>query len=623
MGESRSARVTMLMALVMALALAGTAVFTASGATEAKKTKAEGLVACPGKVGKHQLARVDVGRDGREQLYSYTHPKRFGAGSVSLRVWWHPDVAGERERCLSREPGYAPYEETDDRLWWTASRVSKVEGWFHPIHEPGVSPGKAEGPLRQLIKAAESLAHRCVPDIAATVEEGLACPLRLPGDLIRSDWYEGSPQVIGSLGDPAKQSYDLHCIYVPAYTEDGDAVSVRVIWREGDPTGGSTCIPRVKHSESAVDPKYDTTSTRLGYHPVGVEISDGFAASSLGREFADGLAAAAAARTQRCPSAPDGPAPYEESAATGSPDASATTIVLSGGPADEPPAIGTTIELPPDDQHQLTVGGPDGEVIRDEFIGDQAMISGYGPIVSDADGNWSVLVSVDVSTAPAPQATVAPTVAPEPVVTLAPSPAPATSPAAPSPDSIAVPPDPPPPEPAESPMAAPPPVSGPTASPTPVPPPELIGVPPGIAAIVAKLPPAGAGAVRDVSDHVAILGELLETEQGGTVTVPASDIGSLRELMPGLVQEVWLTDGSIVVSTTNSDIGSILVKPIIGDDGLISVKLNDYQLVTFHPVVRALVAALNGYVAERGGRFTEVSVTPEGLTVSAERKAGE
>ncbi len=168
-------------------------------------------------------------------------------------------------------------------------------------------------------------------------------------------------------------------------------------------------------------------------------------------------------------------------------------------------------------------------------------------------------------------------------------------------------------------MAAPSPASGPTVSPGPVPPPELIGVPPGIAAIVAKLPPAGAGAVRDVSDHLAVLGELLETEQSGTVTVPASDIGSLRELMPDLVQEVWLTDGSIVVSTKNSDIGSILVKPVIGDDGLISVTLSQYPLATYHPVVRALVAALNGYVAERGGRFTSISVTPEGLTVSAER----
>ena len=58
---------------------------------------------------------------------------------------------------------------------------------------------------------------------------------------------------------------------------------------------------------------------------------------------------------------------------------------------------------------------------------------------------------------------------------------------------------------------------------------------------------------------------------------------------------------------------------MIGDDGLISVKLSQYQLVTLSPVVRALVAALNGYVAERGGRFTSVSVTPEGLTVTAER----
>jgi hypothetical protein len=289
--------------------------------------------------------------------------------------------------------------------------------------------------------------------------------------------------------------------------------------------------------------------------------------------------------------------------------------VLSGGPGEERPALGSTIELPVDDRHQIVIGGPDGEVIREEFIGHQATIGAYGPLVTDAEGNWSVLVSVDVATAPAP--TPLPSQEPSP----APTPAPTPTPGASSPDPTTVPATPSlSPEPTvESPHIAPTQAPGPTASATPVPPPELIGVPDGIAAIVAELPPAGAGAVRNVSDHVAVLGEMLEEAESGEVTVPPSDIGTLRELLPDLVQEVWLTDGSIVVSTTNPDIGSILVKPVIGDDGLISVTLSQYQIATYHPVVRALVAALNGYVAERGGRFTSVSVTPDGLTVTAER----
>ncbi len=402
MGERRTGRIALTAALLTATAVVGSTLVTGSHIAEAGKQKAEGLVACPQKVGKYRLDGVDVRSDGREQLCTYTHPKRYNAGSVSLRVEWWPDIAGERERCDFRDPGLVAREGYQGEIWETGSPLSRVEGVLHFIYEPSVSPGKAEGPLRRLIEAAEPLAHPCVPDVAATLDDDLSCPLRLPGDLIRSDWYEGSAQVIKSLGDPSKKSYDLHCTYVPAYTEDGDEVSVRVDWREGDPTKGSTCIPRTKHFESVVDARYDTTSTRLGFHPVSIEISDTFAASPLGRRFADRLASAAAARTQRCPDAPDGPAPYEEGvAAASSADASGTTtIVLSGGPGEERPSVGTIIELPADDQHQLVIGGIDGEVIREEFIGDRATISAYGPLVTDADGNWSVLVTVGVDHGP-------------------------------------------------------------------------------------------------------------------------------------------------------------------------------------------------------------------------------
>lgn len=281
----------------------------------------------------------------------------------------------------------------------------------------------------------------------------------------------------------------------------------------------------------------------------------------------------------------------------------ATTIVLSGGPGVEPPAIGSSIGIPPDDRHRIVIGGPGGAVIREEHLGERATISTYGPRVTDADGNWSVLVAIDVS--PAPEPTPLPSAPPSPTRVPAATSEPTGTP------------------PTESPTEGPSPVFGQAASPTLIPPPELIGVPAGIAAIVAELPPAGQGAVRNISDHVAVLGESLETEQGATIEIPPDDIGSLRELLPDLVQEVWLTDDAIVVTTTRDELGSILVTPVIGDDGLISVELSQFQFATYHPVVRALAAALNGYVAQQGGRFTEVSVTPEGLTVTATRSEQE
>jgi hypothetical protein len=56
---------------------------------------------------------------------------------------------------------------------------------------------------------------------------------------------------------------------------------------------------------------------------------------------------------------------------------------------------------------------------------------------------------------------------------------------------------------------------------------------------------------------------------------------------------------------------------VIGPDGLIEVRLSEYRIVEYHPIVEAFVAALNGYVAERDGRFSAISVTPEGITLTA------
>ena len=372
-----------------------------------------------------------------------------------------------------------------------------------------------------------------------------------------------------------------------------------------------------------------------------------------GQALADALVAAAAQRTQPCPDAPDGPAPYADAtlpipATTGAaptdPTAieagpTETTIVLGGGPGEEPPALGATIELPADDQHELVVGGPDGEVIREEYIGDRGTVSGYGPLVRDADGNWSVLVTVEVGAAPEP------------------TPEPSSEPSTPEPTIGPPSPEPPSPEPTLEPSTAEP-SDGPTGTgddtpasvdqpsratdaptapePDPGRPPELIGVPKAVAALVAELPPEGAGAVRNLTDHMAVLGEMLDEAGQAEVTIPAGDIASLEALRPDLVKQVRLGSGSIIVTVGLDDIHvpgadepikpvlDVLITPIV-KDGRIEVRLSRFEDLQTHEVVRALLATLNGYAAhaDRDGRFTLVWVTPEGITVTATSKTPE
>jgi len=604
MGGSRPALVTLVAAAVAAVMVTGSGFVVEGPTAAAAKTKS--IVACPKKVGIYKLDDVRASAEHSQQTCHYDHRKK--PGWVRLSVDWWPDSQGERSWCETRQPVLADTEGYDGRAWRLMSPARKVHGSISLGHETRVSTAAAEAALRRLITAAEPLAHACVPEVAAMASDGLSCPLRLPGDLVRGDWYHlTEPYTIEPLAEISDGRYGLKCTYRPAYVEDGDSMLVWVQWKEGPPAASTLCLAKI-------DERIHTTKHRTGHYPLSVEISNEFVERWGGQVLADGLAAAAAARTQRCPDAPAGPAPYEVGSGGDEPDepTGTTTIVLSGGPDEEPPSVGTTIEVPEDDQHQLVVGGPDGEVIREEFIGDQATIGAYGPLVTDTDGNWSVLVTVEVTTAleptpvPSPEPSPVPTLAVTPELTSAPRPDtpgadPTTAPATFSPT--------------EEPTAAPTQAPGPTASPTAVPPPELIGVPAGIAAIVAKLPPEGAGAVRNVSDHVAVLGEILEEAESGEVTVPASDIASLQALKPDYVTGVRLGSGSIIVSTS---LGDTLVTPVRGENGLIEVKLSRFTFLETHEIVEALTAALNGYVAERGGRFTMISVTPEGITLVAE-----
>ncbi len=304
-------------AVVAASMLAGMALTIDAPAAEAKKDKTG--VACPKKVGPYKLAETEV-REDDSQLCDYHQPKR--SGWAFLQVRWHADEPGERRRCASREPHFTVEG-------WGAdldSASHMIEGHVSIGHPDDMSIASAEKPLRKLLAATEALAHPCVPAAPAEPAEGPSCPLLLPHDLVRSDWYFGEAQVAKARGE----RFILKCEYQPAYVEDGDAIVVEVEWKEGDPSHPALC--RVREKEF-----YGETEYQLGYHPVSVRTSDEFVERWDGQVIADALVAAAAARTQPCPDAPDGPAPYEVDSAAPVTATSTTTIVLGGGPGQERP----------------------------------------------------------------------------------------------------------------------------------------------------------------------------------------------------------------------------------------------------------------------------------------------
>ncbi len=612
--------------MVAAAMVAGVVTSVDAPGVEAKgRTEAKGVVACPGKVGsvKFEDALPFPQYNTHKCRYRLTGKNRIG--SVSLEVQWWPDHPRERSQCLSRTPQPEPVRPDEER-WWRLSSGSRMVVAHASWTEGAISVKQAAKALRQLISAAEPLGHPCVPDVEPTSEDGVACPLVLPGDLVRGDWHtshEEAPVIEDWLGFDGE--YVLRCRYRPAYRDEPEAGLVRVSWAEDDPSNTALCFVREDRGEV-----FERWST--GHYPVEIEIATSFVRNwpRQAKALTDSLAAAAAARSSRCPDAPDGPAPYEPpSGGDGQAGAGrATTIMLSGGPGDEPPVVGTTIDLPPDDQYEVVIGGPGGEVIREGFIGDRATIAGYGATVTDADGNWVVLVTVDVTTAPDPtplladERTSGSTLAPAPEAPTAVPTAEAAAPgqrleAGPTPAAVAT-----TPAPIEGPSATPVPAAGPeaipdldaTAAPDGETLPDTSGVPDSVAAFAKDLPPAGAAALRTITNRVAALGGALDESGQGELTIPASDIAALRALAPDVVNGVRPSSGTIEV---DSKVGKILVTPIIGTDGLIEFRLNRLTWVQSHDIVRALVVALNSLVADRGGRFRLIQVTPEGIMVTA------
>ena len=426
----------------------------------------------------------------------------------------------------------------------------------------------------------------------------------------------------GSVGD-----YAFHCRYTKATKKRFiGSIYVNLQWIDADSKAASWidlaewCSPSTSESESHTYPYLGEKLVRADWGAVAAAGEGKW--DRKGHRAVKELAATIADRAGSCgldysSATAAGPATDIEpdAAAPVTPSTTTTTIVLSGGPGEEPPAIGATVPLPEDDQHRIVIGGLDGQIIREEYLGDQATIVSYGPMATDIDGNWSVSVEVGANTVPAPSA--------EP-----PSPAPSTTPSvAPVPSEVPS----APPSPTVEPSVLPDPVTSPPAkpapapmmtpeaetSPTPVPPPEMMAMPKAVAAYVAGLEPEAAGVVRDLSDYLGALGDELIEEGVGEVTIPASEFASLRLLAPGLVNEVRLVPGGIVVDS----LVDVLVTPVIGEDGLIEFRTNRLpDKIRSHEIVKALVLALNNYVLESGGRFRTISVTPEGLTVTAERR---
>ncbi len=594
--------------LLVTLSLAVTLTGLDAVSTDAKGGKA--AAACPKKIGGFTLDDTRVG-NGVVDCYYMTKNWNARDGWIRLDAFWRPDTPDERVQCDRRNP---PRKPSSAGIIFRPDRA--VHGSYSVTEGRRIKEAQAVAALRKLIKKVAPLGHPCIPEPEPVTADVLACPLVIGDTFVRRDWYGGDPAAVETgRREDGRTEYILECDYRYAYRDDNQSgnlsLDLRINWWEGDPDHplvGQYC--RARTTDGGSD-----TSIRDGIHPLEVRIDNEFA-SAGGQEVADRLTRLAAARTQLCPGAsaselgPDAAAPEARTTTT-------TAIVLGGGPGDEPPVVGSMIPMPEDDQHRIVIGGLGGEVIREEFLGDQATIVGFGPMATDAEGNWSVSVDVEAGIASAP-----------------PSPAPSTGP--PSPEPSAAPelssaPSPPPapteeptiaPAPVPSPSAAPTPASvmtpDPASSPTPVPPPEMVGVPEALDDYVAGLEPEAAGAVRNLTDYLGALGDEIATEGRGEVTIPASDLAELRRLVPGLVDEIKLVSGGIIVDSYID----VRVTPVIGKDGLIEFRTNHLQdRIRAHTIVKALVVALNNYVVESGGRFRTVSVTPEGLTVTAERRA--
>ena len=354
-----------------------------------------------------------------------------------------------------------------------------------------------------------------------------------------------------------------------------------------------------------------------------------------------------------CPGAPDEgsltEADLDPDAALGITE---TTVILSGIDAEDVPAIGTRMALPQDDQHALVVGGADGVVIREEFIGTSGVVKEVGLVIVDEDGKRHVLVTLEVTP---PDRADADGLSADEVGTAdgadgdhgaAAEPADGdlgagvtdTSPDAddtstgsgsgsPDTDDGAVPAGDQatdavtagqPRDETDSAVAA----GGtgtpdedsveqeaPAAGAAPAKPPATDGLP--------KLNGKATKALQKVASRIEDLGRQIDKNGSGEKRIPRKVIEGLVALRPGLVSKLRLGSGTIIVTTS---VGDINVTPVVGhESGLIEVRLSKFAWLRNHVTVRHLVSALNSGISQRpGARFRMISVTPDGIVVQAE-----
>ena len=134
-----------------------------------------------------------------------------------------------------------------------------------------ITTGQAVKALRKLVAAAEPLGHPCVPAVEPIAGDGLACPLLLPGDLVRADWF--SSQLPPAIEGPAASgdTFELACFYRPAYAdEEGETwPAITVTWDEADLPLSTFCRAEERDTGNWV-------RRSTGHHPVEIEISNEF-----------------------------------------------------------------------------------------------------------------------------------------------------------------------------------------------------------------------------------------------------------------------------------------------------------------------------------------------------------
>ncbi len=229
---------TIVLATVAAAALTvGALPFDSDEMTVAAKEakKAEQVVKCPKKVGgmrNHSEARGD----GHLQCFYMRKGQKDDSG-VRLAVHWRPDEPGRRSSCWSRDPQPVINQAGGPEALNVGLRspTHQVSGTYYVDEGKHMSVGAAEAGLLKMIKAAEKVAHPCVPADAPITVDGFTCPLVIGDTYVREDWYGDEPPAIRPPRDATRNDYGFACNYDHAYSEEGGIGRIELEWLGGTP----------------------------------------------------------------------------------------------------------------------------------------------------------------------------------------------------------------------------------------------------------------------------------------------------------------------------------------------------------------------------------------------------